>query len=125
MGYGIHLKRRPFRPICVFPALFRPASFINYPSYTKWRGMSPTAENLAANHNAYQRPNVYFEDKIIRRTEKGEVLKYFDIFSSITKPNVAEITSTAILQGRRAVLCRLRCCWFRISVSNASILHLI
>lgn len=70
---GRDLKTPTGRPIWVFPAPFFPERFINDPHYTKVESRGPTIEQVAANHNAYGRPNVSFEDKNMKRTKKGNV----------------------------------------------------
>lgn len=78
----------------VFPAIFWPERFIKDERSTKAEASRPTAKKLAANPNAYRKPNVSLEDKSIRHTKKGEVLKNFDNFAYITRRNVVEITTT-------------------------------
>lgn len=59
----------------VFPAPFSPARFIKDSSYTKAESCRLNVVELAPNPNPYRRPNVCFENKIIRPTKKGRLWK--------------------------------------------------
>lgn len=88
------LKSPTARLICIYPAPFCLARFMNDPRYTNSEPCLLTKAEMKAKLTKYRRANVYFADKSIRVDKNEDPVKDFDDFAYISRQTVVEIRTT-------------------------------